>query len=96
VKTTSKKLEGNDRLYGWEFGCDGWMNASEAARELSLSVGYFCELLRELEETAVKRPTDRTWPLRAGRPEVAQSRREWSVCKRSVAEYAIRRKPIEV
>ncbi len=93
----TKKLTGIDRRYGWEFGCEGWASTSEAAQILDISVGHFCRLLRELEDTAVKSPTDRTWPLRAGKPKGPKGKTTpWKVCRKSVLEYAETRKPVEV
>lgn len=99
-KKTSKNMWSKaDKRYGWQFGSEGFINATEAGEILDLHPSYVCELLRELEQTGTKSPTDRTWPLRAGfRDENLGGRNgsPWRICKRSVLEYANRRAPVEV
>ena len=90
----SEKLVGNDRRYGFELFCDGKTSGSGAARMMGRSPSHLCELLRELESTPIKKPTDRTWPLRAARSET--NPKEWIVCVRSVQEYIKRSQPVEV
>lgn len=97
MATKKQKLEGQDRRYGWEFGEDGFVNATQAAEVLGISVNHMCRLLNELAEVSVKKPSDRTWPLRAGKLETVDAKNaQWRVCVRSVKEYAKRRQPIEV
>lgn len=99
TKTKKSEWSKSDKRYGWQFGCDGFINATEASVVLDLTAGYVCELLRELETAGTKSPTDRTWPLRAGRRDETLCARHgspWRICKRSVEEYAKRRAPVEV
>jgi hypothetical protein len=93
----TKQLQGNDRIYGWTYGEDGFVNATEGAEILGMSQAHLCRLLRELRDLSLKRPTDRTWPLRAGKVECSDSPTDqWYICKRSLLEYAKRRQPVEV
>jgi len=42
-----KELEGNDALFGYAFGCDGWLNLTEARRHLDVSRWTIDRLHRE-------------------------------------------------
>lgn len=98
MSAKKEKLEGSDRRYGWRFGEKDFVNATQAAEMLGISTNHMCRLLKELEQLTVKKPTDRTWPLRAGKLEIASDAKnaQWRVCVRSVNEYAKRRQPVEV
>lgn len=86
-----------DKRYGWKFGCDGVVNATEAGKIVGVSAGQMSRILKSLDSRSSS-PSDKTWPLRAGKPELYGEIHScpWEVCVRSLNEYKKRLEPVEV
>jgi hypothetical protein len=90
-KTDVKDWSLADKRYGWQFGCDGTVNSTEAARLIGKSQPWVSAILNG---NSRKTPGGRGYPIRAGKSK--DSDRNWEVCLRSINEYLAARQPIEV
>ena len=82
----------SDKRYGWKYGCDGFVSATEAARMLGKSTTWISDALNSEER---KRPGGIGFPLRAGKPREHGRTTKWAVCAKSIEEYLKRHAPVE-
>lgn len=90
-KIDTSKWELADKRYGWQLGCDGYVNAVKASRVISKSQPWMSGVLNSDER---KTPGGKGWPIRAAKD--PHDKRAWLVCVRSLHEYKRLNQPVEV
>lgn len=80
-----EKLTGADARYGWRFGCDDFLSAKQAAKELGISKSRLFEWLKD---EGRKTPGHPAYPLRAIKTHIWRGKvAPWKVCARSVSTH---------
>ena len=91
VRIDTSDWSDTDLRYGWVFGVDGLVNATEAAEKIGKSQPWMSAILNS---EARKEPGGRGWPIRAGKSQ--EDGRAWWVCLRSIDEYMRAHRAVEV